>query len=120
MNGQTRVSLGLRLKDLLGPVTRVKKKKNAPPGRRVGTNGHDERTRCSQFENNYFTEMCSGSEAGSYLRLIDFGYHSTLGLREIKKEEKKQRREGPSSPEAFVCELFDTYAPSCSIRVPRS
>jgi len=27
----------------------------------------------SQFKNNYFTEMCSGSEAGSYLRLIDFG-----------------------------------------------
>ena len=26
----------------------------------------------SQFENNYFTEMCSGSEEGSYLRLIDF------------------------------------------------
>ena len=26
----------------------------------------------SQFENNYFTEMCSGSKAGSYLRLIDF------------------------------------------------
>ena len=26
----------------------------------------------SQFKNNYFTEMCSGSEAGSYLRLIDF------------------------------------------------
>ena len=25
--------------------------------------------------------MCSGSEAGSYLRLIDFVYHSTLGLR---------------------------------------
>jgi len=23
------------------------------------------------LENNYFTEMCSGSEAGSYLRLID-------------------------------------------------
>ena len=23
-------------------------------------------------ENNYFTEMCSGSEEGSYLRLIDF------------------------------------------------
>ena len=22
--------------------------------------------------NNYFTEMCSGSEAGSYVRLIDF------------------------------------------------
>ena len=36
-------------------------------------------------ENNYFTEMCSGSEAGSYLRLIDFVYHSILGLREINK-----------------------------------
>jgi len=31
--------------------------------------------------------MCSGSEAGSYLRLIDLVYHSTLGLRVIKKEE---------------------------------
>jgi len=30
--------------------------------------------------------MCSGSEAGSYLRLIDFVYHSTLGLRVIKKK----------------------------------
>ena len=26
----------------------------------------------SQFENNYLTEMCSGSEPGSRLRLIDF------------------------------------------------
>jgi len=41
-----------------------------------------------QFENNYFAEMCSGSEAGSYLRLIDFVYHSTLGLRVIKKKKK--------------------------------
>jgi len=24
-----------------------------------------------EFKNNYFTEMCSGSEAGSYLRRID-------------------------------------------------
>ena len=29
-------------------------------------------TRSSQFKNNYLAEMCSGSEAGSYLRLIDF------------------------------------------------
>ena len=29
--------------------------------------------------------MCSGSEAGSYVRLIDFVYHSTLGLSVIKK-----------------------------------
>jgi len=27
---------------------------------------------CSQFKNTYFAETCSGSEAGSYLRLIDF------------------------------------------------
>jgi len=30
--------------------------------------------------------MCSGSEAGSYVRLIDFVYHSTLGLSVIKKK----------------------------------
>ena len=39
-----------------------------------------------KHENNYFTEMCSGSEAGSYSRLIDFVYHSTIGLRVIKKK----------------------------------
>jgi len=38
--------------------------------------------------NNFFTEMCSGSEAGSYLRLIDFVYHSTLGLGVMKKQQK--------------------------------
>ena len=42
----------------------------------------------SQFENNYFTEMCSGFEAGSYLRRIDFMYHSTLGSREIQKKDE--------------------------------
>ena len=31
-------------------------------------------------------QMCSGSEAGSYLRLIDLVYDSTLGLRVIKKK----------------------------------
>ena len=33
--------------------------------------------------------MCSGSEAGSYLRLIDCVYHSTLGLGVIKKKKDK-------------------------------
>ena len=33
--------------------------------------------------------MCSGSEAGLYLRLIDFVYHSTLGLRIIIKKKKQ-------------------------------
>ena len=41
------------------------------------------------LENNYFTEMCSGSEEGSYLRLIDFVYLSTLGLRLIKKRSRR-------------------------------
>jgi len=30
--------------------------------------------------------VCSGSEAGSYFRPIDFVYYSTLGLRVIKRE----------------------------------
>jgi len=42
-----------------------------------------------EVKNNYFTYMCSNSEAGSYLRLIEFIYHSTLGLRVIKRKKKK-------------------------------
>jgi len=48
--------------------------------------------------------MCSGSEAGSYLRLIDFVYHSTLGLRVIKKK-KKFRVQG-FGPGGFVKRVF--------------
>jgi hypothetical protein len=33
--------------------------------------------------------MCSGSEAGSYFRLIDLVYHSTPGWRIIKKKKRK-------------------------------
>ena len=36
--------------------------------------------------------MCSGSEVGSYLRLIDFMYHSTLGLRVMMKKKKKKKK----------------------------
>jgi len=44
-------------------------------------------------------EMCSGSEAGSYLRLIDVVYHSALGLRVIKKKRRPPRRlEGRRPP----------------------
>ena len=32
--------------------------------------------------------LSSGSEAGSYVWLIDFVYHSTLGLRVIKKRRR--------------------------------
>ena len=51
---------------------------------------------------NYFIEKCSGSEAGTYLRLIDFVYHSTLGLRVIKKRKMKVpvRSAPPPLPEA--------------------
>ena len=47
-----------------------------------------------QFENNHFTEMYSVSEAGSYLRLIDFVFHSTLGVRAIKKREERTQGSG--------------------------
>ena len=60
--------------------------------------------------------MCSGSEAGSYLRLIDFVYHSTLGLRVIKKKKKGMGVQSePFSPHsttntptslAFISNLF--------------
>jgi hypothetical protein len=33
--------------------------------------------------------MCSDFEAGSYLRLIDFVYHSPLGSRAIRKKRRK-------------------------------
>ena len=44
--------------------------------------------------------MCSGSEAGPYLRLIDFVYHSTLGLRVIKKKKKDVAHIRQSRPDS--------------------
>ena len=40
--------------------------------------------------------MCSGPEAGSYLRLTDFVYHSTLGLRVIKKKKTNTNVDDPA------------------------
>jgi len=44
-------------------------------------------------------------QAGSYLRLIDFVYHSTLGLRVIKKAKiaiwNTNRKRGPDSGPVF-------------------
>ena len=51
--------------------------------------------------------MCSGSEAGSYLRLIDFVYHSTLGLRVIKK--KKLSPLTPASREESCGERLQSH-----------
>jgi len=38
------------------------------------------------------TQQCSGSEAGSYLRLIEFVYHPTLDLR-VKKKKKRHTQQ---------------------------
>ena len=42
----------------------------------------------SKFENNYLTEMCSSFKTGSFLRLIDFVFHSLQGLGVVKKHTK--------------------------------
>ena len=39
-------------------------------------------------ENKYFTDVRSCSEADWYSRLIDFVYHTTQGLRMIKKKKR--------------------------------
>ena len=36
--------------------------------------------------------MCSGSGAGSHLRLMDFVYHSTVVLRVMSKKKKKKKK----------------------------
>ena len=41
-----------------------------------------------RFERNCFTEMSSGSEAGSYFRLKDFVCYATLGWRVLKKQRR--------------------------------
>jgi len=53
--------------------------------------------------------MCGGSEAGSYFRLIDFVYHSTLGLRVINKKKKK-------TPEGFSVQGFRVCPFRCLAR----
>jgi len=42
-----------------------------------------------------------GSEAGSYLRLIDFVYHSPLGVRVIKKKKKCRIWKTGAAPHRF-------------------
>ena len=47
-----------------------------------------------QFENNNFAELCSGSKAGSYLRLIDFVFHSRQGASGCAQQEHLFQEEG--------------------------
>jgi len=67
--------------------------------------------------NNHFTEMCSGSEAGSYLRLIDFVYHSTLGVRVIKRERYQRPAIIDREDEARVWEPLDAARDASCFRV---
>ena len=55
---------------------------------RVDSSGTETSTRRATppSENTHFTEKYSRSKAGSYLRLIDFVCHSTVGSREKKKK----------------------------------
>ena len=58
---------------------------------------------------NYFTEMCSDSEAGLYLRLVDFVYHSILGSRVTKKKKRWAGlgfRTEAAAPKAFLTPLL--------------
>jgi len=55
----------------------------------------------SGFKNNYFTEMCSGSEEGSYSKAHRLSYHSTLGLRVIMKKFRVQGLEFGVPGEGF-------------------
>ena len=47
--------------------------------------------------------MCSGSEAGTLSRLIDFVYHPTLGLRIIKKKKNFGDRGGAVRSDGERC-----------------
>jgi len=73
-----------KIKMLLTEAEKGNPARCSSPSERGGVWGQG----CRVMGNNYFTEMCSGSEACSYLRVTDCVYHSTLGLRVIKKKEK--------------------------------
>jgi len=56
-------------------------------------------------ENNHFTQMCSGSKAGSYLRLIDFVYHSRV----IKKKKILNPKPQPRMPRTAMATHLSTW-----------
>jgi len=60
----------------------------------------------SQLKNNYFTEMCSGSEAGSYSRLIDF-VHPSMRLNTI--EALTGHRKSPFASATCSSQLKNNY-----------
>jgi len=79
----------------------------------------------AQFKNNYFAEVWNGSEEGSYLRPIDFRYHSTAGSRVKAKRRKKITNfwaQGRHSGEGDnLCEMEHvsiSMAPCADLRAP--
>ena len=61
-------------------------------------------------------EMRSGSEAGSYVRLIDFAPHLTLGVGAMQKE-KKTRLHLKGRPPVLPVHTVD-YDPSIKSQLP--
>ena len=53
---------------------------------------------CSQFKNNYFTDMCSGSEKGSFLKPIDLCINSRL-----ESNTKEEEEHNPTHRRAHGC-----------------
>ena len=59
---------------------------------------------------------CSGSEAGSYSRLIDCAYHSTVGLRAIKKKKKVQGVTRCEDVRALICPEVSGFGSGLSVQ----
>jgi len=79
---------------------------------------------CNRGQNtNYFTEMCSGSEAGSYLRFIYVLYLSTLGLIVIKKHLKYRAggrlESGSAGPKHLPLHARSESGPGSELATPR-
>jgi hypothetical protein len=82
------------------PRTETSDLRPQPPNPKHQTLKSESHTTNPKYETRYpeLTEMCRGSEAGWYLRLIDFVYHSTLSSRVIKMEKRKTRNMKPGTP----------------------
>jgi len=65
----------------------------------------------SQFKNNHFTEMCCGTEAGSYLRLID----SCITQRKAQRPSRTCNESKEEEEEHFEGELHDLFG---TVRAP--
>ena len=68
---------------------------------------HCQCTPISKFNNDPFTEMCGGSEAGSKLKRIDFLCHSIPGLRVRIRSPPLKHLVTKSSPLATIKPLSD-------------